>query len=60
MAWKGFFIIFQGLSVAKNCLKPETVPLTMLGIKGGIQFNFAKTLKGHGGTGLKVSNDIDL
>ena len=23
-----FFIIFKGLSVAKNCLRPESVPLT--------------------------------
>ena len=25
---KGFFIIFIGLSVAKNCLRPESTPLT--------------------------------
>ena len=25
---KAFFIIFKGLSVAKNCLRPESVPLT--------------------------------
>ena len=24
---KAFFIIFKGLSVAKNCLRPETSPL---------------------------------
>ena len=24
--WKAFFIIFRGLSVAKNCLKPESAP----------------------------------
>ena len=24
---KAFFIIFKGLSVAKNCLGPESVPL---------------------------------
>ena len=26
-------MIFQGLSVARNCLRPETVPLTILAIK---------------------------
>ena len=25
--WKVFFIIFKGLSVAKNCLRPESAPL---------------------------------
>ena len=25
---KTFFIIFKGLSVAKNCLRPESAPLT--------------------------------
>ena len=24
---KSFFIIFKGLSVAKNCLRPESAPL---------------------------------
>ena len=24
---KAFFIIFKGLSIAKNCLRPESVPL---------------------------------
>ena len=26
--WKAFFIIFKGLSVAKNCLRPENAPLS--------------------------------
>ena len=25
--WKVFFIIFKGISVAKNCLRPESAPL---------------------------------
>ena len=25
--WKAFFIIFKGLSVAKNCVRPESVLL---------------------------------
>ena len=28
--WKAFSIIFKGLSVAKNCLKPESAPLRVL------------------------------
>ena len=43
---KAFFINFQGFSVAKNCLKLETVFLTILTIKRGLLCNFAKTLKG--------------
>ena len=27
---KHFFIIFKGLSVAKNCLKPESAPLNAI------------------------------
>ena len=26
-------MIFQGLSIARNCLRPETAPLTILAIK---------------------------
>ena len=26
---KAFFIIFKGLSVAKNCLRPESAPLVL-------------------------------
>ena len=29
---KAFFIIFKGLSVAKNCLRPEGAPLKVSGI----------------------------
>ena len=35
-------MIFQGLSVARNCLRPETAPLTILAIKRGLLCNFAK------------------
>ena len=27
---KAFFIIFKGLSIAKNCLRPESAPLNQL------------------------------
>ena len=62
---KSIFINFQQLSVAKNCLRPEGVPLTILAIKRGILCNFAKTLKDHhfmgrGGMGLKYLAAIDL
>ena len=40
-------MIFQGLSVAKNYLRPEAVPLTILVIKRGLLCNFAKALKGR-------------
>ena len=57
---KTFFIIFPGLSVARNCLRPETGPLTVLGIKKGLLNNFTKTLKGRNfigqsATGLQFS-----
>ena len=29
-------MIFQGLSVARNCLRPETAPLTIQAIKRGL------------------------
>ena len=38
-------MIFQGLSVARNCLRPETAPLTILAIKRGFLCNFAKNLR---------------
>ena len=38
-------MIFQGLSVARNCLRPETAPLTILAIKRGLSCNFAKNFK---------------
>ena len=58
-------MIFQGLSVVKNCLRPETAPLTILDIKRGLLRDFAKNFKGHhfkgqSGTGLKFSTAIDL
>ena len=40
-------MIFQGLSVARNCLRPETAPLTILAIKRGLLCKFAKNFKGH-------------
>ena len=27
---KAFFIIFKGLSIAKNCLRPEIAPFSMV------------------------------
>ena len=53
-------MIFQGLSVARNCLRPETAPLTILAIKKGLLCNFAKNFKGRhfmgqSSTGLKFS-----
>ena len=63
MKKKAFFIDFQGLSIAKNCLRPETAPLTILTMKRGLLCNFTKTLKGrhfmgHSRTGLKFSITI--
>ena len=40
-------MIFQGLSVARNFLRPETAPLIMLASKGGLLCNFAKKSKAH-------------
>ena len=53
-------MIFQGLSIARNCLRPETAPLTILAIKRGLLCNFAKNFKGRyfmgkSSTGLKFS-----
>ena len=42
MKQKTFFMIFQGISVARNCLRPKTAPLTILAIKRGLLCNFAK------------------
>ena len=57
---KAFFIVFEGLSGAKNCLRPETAPLTIVAIKWGFSFNFMghRTydmghFMGHSGMGLK-------
>ena len=51
MKQKAFFMIFQGSSVARNCLSPETVPSTILGIERRFLCNFGKTFKGHIFTG---------
>ena len=56
---------FQGLSVARNCLKAETAPLTILAIKRGLLSNFAKTFKGRhfmgqSSTGLKFSSTVEF
>ena len=40
-------MMFQELSVAKSCLRPETAPLTILAIKRGLLCKFAKNFKGH-------------
>ena len=58
-------MIFQRSSIARNCLKPETAPLTILAIKRGLFCNFGKTFKGphfmgHSGTGLKLSITIEF
>ena len=41
-----FFMIFQGLSVARNSLRLEITLLTILDIKGGLLCNFPKHFKG--------------
>ena len=58
-------MIFQGLSVARNCLRPETVPLITVAIKRGILCNFAKDFKGchfmeQKSTGLRFSITIEF
>ena len=58
-------MIFQGPSVARNCLRPETAPLTVMTIKRGLVCNFAKTFKvrhfmGHSDTDLKFSITIEF
>ena len=39
-------MIFQWLSFGRSCLRPETALLTILAIKRGLMYNFAKPLKG--------------
>ena len=51
-----FFLIFQGISVARNCLRPETAPVARLSNKGGLLRNFAKTLKGRHFMGHRVAD----
>ena len=58
-------MIFQGLSVVRNCLRPETASLTVLAIKRGLWCIFAKTFKvphfmEHSGTDLKFSITIEF
>ena len=58
-------MIFQGLSVARNCLRPETAPLTILAIKRGLLCNFAKNFKGchfmgHSGTDFQLLLILNL
>ena len=52
-------MIFQGLSITRNCLRSETAPLTTLDIKRGLLCNFAKKIKGshfmgHSGTDFQL------
>ena len=58
-------MIFQGLSVTRNCLRTETAPLTILAIKRGLFCNYTKAFKGHhfvgqNSTGLKFSITIEF
>ena len=59
-------MIFQGLSVARNCLRPETGPLTILDIKRELLCNFTKKkingryFMGDSGTGQKFSITIEF
>ena len=47
-------MIFQGLSAARNCLRPEKATLTILAIKRGLFCNFAKKFMGHRGTDFQL------
>ena len=58
-------MIFQGVSVARNCLRSETAPLIILATKTGLSCNFAKNFKDHrfmgqSSTGLKFSITIEF
>ena len=58
-------MIIQGLSVARNCLRPETAPLTVVASKRGLLCYFAKTFRrryfvGHSETDLKFSITIEF
>ena len=58
-------MIFQGLSVARNCLRPEIAPLTILAIKRRLLRNFAKKFKGchfmgHSGTNFQLLLILNL
>ena len=65
MKQKAFFMIFQGLSLARNCLRPETVSLTILAIERGLLCNFEEKFKGRhfmgqSSTSLKFSITIEF
>ena len=47
MKQKATFIIFQGLSVAKNSLRSKAAPLTKLAVKRRLSCNFPKTSNGR-------------
>ena len=58
-------MIFQGLSVARNCLRPETEPLTILAIKRWLLCESQKKFEGpdfigQSSTGLKSSIAIEF
>ena len=58
-------MIFQGLSLARNCLRRETASLTILAIKRGFLCNFAKNFKGchfmgHSGTDFQLLLILNL
>ena len=44
---KTFFITCQVFSVARNCLRPETISLTILAIKKCLLCNLTNTLNGY-------------
>ena len=47
-------MIFQGFSVARNCLRPETAPLTILAVYRGLLCNSAKHFMGHSDTDFQL------
>ena len=58
-------MIFQGLLVARNGLRPETASLTIFAMKRGILCNFATTFSGrhfmgYSGRDLKLSSTIEF
>ena len=53
-------MIFQRLSVAINCLRLETAPVTILAIKKGPLSNFAKNLEGRHFMGNGFSMTIEF
>ena len=56
---KAFFITCQVFSVARNCLRPETISLTILAIKKCLLCNLTNTLNGYhfmGHSGMDLWN----